>query len=195
MKNKKLWIIGSVILLGLIGYLGYSFWFASPKDEYTSQVLQVLELKNLGVNPGFKNVMVELLDSLRCQGVNPQTGKDTCKLPFRFQHLKNLSQQDYVLVAEYRGQICNMTAPSAYQDAQQELCNSLKKIYLELNSVFVSTDQVGKLLTNNTAEVLDPLLGELSNRLETTRNNLIKTVKALQKYAWLEPALPPLPAE
>ena len=158
-------------------------------EDYPEKVLAVLAFKNAGFDPGFKLTMIELTGDLEC-GIS-STGKDTCKLPIRFQHLKTLAIQDAPRIKEYEAQVCKLTPSERYQADHTQLCKSLNKIYRELDSIQLGTDQVGKLLQNNTAAVLDPILAGLAERIERSRQIMLNIVRSLAAMKWLEQALPP----
>lgn len=182
--------IVAIAVVGLLVYTGVQP--PKAKDEYPEKALGILAFKNIALDPGFRNTMIELLDSMGC-GINPSTGTDTCKLPFRFQHLKALAQRDAPLIKDYQVQLCKIEASVNYQSDHMRLCSALQKIYRELDSIQFSTDQVGKLLSNNTPEALDPILTELALRLERSHQIFIKIVAELRTIRWLESALPDPP--
>ncbi len=186
--------LAGVIALGVVALLVLNgVQPPAVNESYTDKVLEILAFKNIGVDPGFKNTMLELIDSLGC-GISPETGRDTCTLPFRFQHLRSLAKQDVPRIAEYKAQVGTLQAPERYRAEHDRLYESLEEIYRNLDGMLLSTDQVVALLKGNSPETLDPILTELARRLEITRRNLVGIIKGLYALKWLEPALPPLPS-
>jgi hypothetical protein len=194
MGYLKYLALAGVIALSLVALLVLNgVQPPAANESYTDKVLEILAFKNIGVDPGFKNTMLELIDSLGC-GVSPDTGRDTCKLPFRFQHLRSLAKQDVPRIAEYKAQVGALQVPERYRLEHDRLYESLEDIYRSLDGMLLSTDQVVALLKGNSPETLDPILAELARRLEITRRNLVGIIKGLYALKWLEPALPPLPS-
>ena len=191
--------MGSLKYLALAGVVGLSLVLIlvlttvqkPASDDYPDKVLGILAFKDIGQDPGFKLTMNELLGDMEC-GVS-STGKDTCKLPLRFQHLRTLAIQDVPRIKDYEAQVCKLTPADRYRADHEQLCKSLEKIYRELDSMQLGANEVIKLLRNNTPEALDSILEGFAQRIERSRQIILGHMKTLSGMKWLAPALSPLP--
>jgi len=197
-KESKMGYLKYLVLAGIVGLILVLFMVLTTvqkpaSDDYPDKVLGILASKNIAQDPGFKLTMNELLGDMEC-GFS-STGKDTCKLPIRFQHLRTLATQDIPRIKDYEARVCKLTPSERYKADHEQLCKSLEQIYRELDSMQLGASEVGQLLRNNSPESLDSILGGFAQRIERSRQIILRHMKALSGVKWLEPALPPLPED
>ncbi|MBI3660196.1 hypothetical protein HY230_06960 [Candidatus Acetothermia bacterium] len=190
---KYLGIAGLVALLVLVALWMTNVQPPAATNDYPTQVLKILEFKNIGQDPGFKLTMNELMSDMECGPASD--GTDTCKLKIRFQHVQLLALQDVPRIKLYQGEVCALKAPENYRSDRAQLCDSLEKIYRELDTMQLSMSQVLKLMRGSTPQVLGTILDGFVQRLEKSRQKFIGITKDLYKIHWLEPALPPVPTQ
>ena len=187
-----------LVLAGIVGLILVLFMVLTTvqkpvSDDYADKVLAILAFKDIAQDPGFKLTMNELLGDMEC-GIG-STGTDTCKLPLRFQHLRTLAIQDIPRIKDYEAQTCKLTPSERYKADHAQLCQSLEKIYRELDSLQLGTTEIGRLLRSSTPQTLDTILGGFVRRIERSRQIILGHMKTLSDMKWLEPALPPLPED
>jgi hypothetical protein len=157
-----------------------------PAQEYRAVVVDTLKGREGPVDVGLKAMISGLVADLGCSG-------RTCKSPLRFQNLQQIITLDESLLSEYKGRICarkEFKPPAELEETHKRICAQLEKLLKEMAAIKLTALYALSSLRQYSADAVDPLLEEISNRLERNKQRIVEIIRDLRSIEWLQPALP-----